>query len=183
MALLCTLTKVCDSGASQAAIDVGGSALFAKFSRTDEAEADAEGVATTIKAGISPYGIPEMFRILLNERKTNPGALDAFFASHPLEEESHHGDRGPDRHVSGKPAPAVDEGHARVSDVSVVGCSPCHLHRRPRRSEPRHRSLTDKTLEQRDHLGHVFKQHALETCRSSALDIRPAVIDKDDLAW
>ncbi len=84
--LLCTLTKVCESGASQAAINIGGSALFAKFSRTDEAEADAEAVATTIKAGISPYGIPAMFRILLSERQSNPGALDAFFASHPLEE-------------------------------------------------------------------------------------------------
>jgi predicted Zn-dependent protease len=27
-----------------------------------------------------------MFRILLSERQRNPGALDAFFASHPLEE-------------------------------------------------------------------------------------------------
>jgi predicted Zn-dependent protease len=87
VSLLCTLTKVCESGVSQAAINVGGSALFAKFSRTDEAEADAEGVKTTIKAGISPNGIPEMFRLLLSERQTNPGALDAFFASHPLEED------------------------------------------------------------------------------------------------
>jgi beta-barrel assembly-enhancing protease len=87
VALLCTLTKVCDSGAGQAAIGLGGTALFAKFSRTDEAEADAEGVATTIKAGISPSGIPAMFRILLSERQTNPGAVDAFFASHPLEED------------------------------------------------------------------------------------------------
>ena len=85
--LLCTLTKVCESGAGQAAVGVGGSALFAKFSRSDEAEADAEAVATTVKAGISPYGIPSMFRILLAERKANPGALDAFFASHPLEED------------------------------------------------------------------------------------------------
>jgi len=87
VSLLCTLTKVCESGTSQAAINLGGSALFAKFSRTDEAEADAEGVATTIKAGISPNGIPEMFRILLRERRANPGAVDAFFASHPLEED------------------------------------------------------------------------------------------------
>jgi len=85
--LLCTLTKVCESGAGQAAVGVGGSALFAKFSRSDEAEADAEAVATTVKAGVSPYGIPSMFRVLLAERKTNPGALDAFFASHPLEED------------------------------------------------------------------------------------------------
>jgi predicted Zn-dependent protease len=86
VALLCTLTTVCESGAGQAAIGIGGSALFAKFSRTDEAEADAEGVATVIKAGISPNGIPAMFLLLLSERKRNPGALDAFFASHPLEE-------------------------------------------------------------------------------------------------
>lgn len=87
LVLLCTLTKVCEGGAGQAAIGIGGTALFAKFSRSDEAEADAEAVATTVKAGISPYGIPSMFRVLLAERKTNPGALDAFFASHPLEED------------------------------------------------------------------------------------------------
>lgn len=86
LALACTLTRVCESGASRAAINIGGSALFAKFSRSDEAEADAEGVSTTIKAGISPYGIPSMFRLLLNERKSNPSGLDAFFASHPMEE-------------------------------------------------------------------------------------------------
>jgi predicted Zn-dependent protease len=86
-ALLCTLTKVCESGVASAAINVGGSALFAKFSRGDEAEADQEGVKTTIQAGIDPDGIPEMFRILLDERKANPGAVDAFFASHPLEED------------------------------------------------------------------------------------------------
>ena len=84
---LCTLTKVCGSDAGQAAVGVAGSALFAKFSREDEAEADAEGVKTTIKAGIDPHGIPEMFKILLEERKSNPSAVDAFFASHPLEED------------------------------------------------------------------------------------------------
>lgn len=85
--LLCTLTKVCEGAAGQTAVNVGGSALFAKFSRSDEAEADAEGVTTTIKAGISPRGIPAMFRTLLRERQTNPGAVDAFFASHPLAED------------------------------------------------------------------------------------------------
>lgn len=86
VSLLCTLTRVCESGASQAAINIGGSALFAKFSRSDESEADAEAVTTTIKAGISPNGIPSTFQLLLNERKSNPGGLEAFFSSHPLEE-------------------------------------------------------------------------------------------------
>jgi predicted Zn-dependent protease len=75
------------SETGQAAVGVAGSALFAKFSREDEAEADAEGVKTTIKSGIDPHGIPEMFKILLEERKSNPSAVDAFFASHPLEED------------------------------------------------------------------------------------------------
>jgi len=85
--LLCTLTNVCDSGAGQAAINVGGSALFAKFSRSDEQEADAEAVKTTITAGVSPRGIPAMFRILLRERERNPGALEGFFLTHPLAED------------------------------------------------------------------------------------------------
>lgn len=85
--LLCTLTKACNSGVGETAVNVAGSALFAKFSRADEAEADAEGVKTTVKAGIDPHGIPDMFRILLAERQNNPSAVDAFFASHPLEED------------------------------------------------------------------------------------------------
>jgi predicted Zn-dependent protease len=84
---LCTLTGVCESGAGRAAVGVGGTALFAKFSRNDEREADAEAVRTTIAAGISPQGIPEMFRILLNERSRNPNALEAFFTTHPLAED------------------------------------------------------------------------------------------------
>jgi predicted Zn-dependent protease len=87
LALLCTLTNTCESGLSQAAINVGGSALFAKFSRSDEREADAEAVSTTIRAGISPEGIPTMFETLLNERRSNPGGLAAFFSTHPMEED------------------------------------------------------------------------------------------------
>jgi len=83
---VCTLTKVCDSGAGQAAIGLGGTALFASFSRQDESEADREGVRTSVKAGIDPQGLPKMFRILLAERQTNPSAVDAFFSTHPLEE-------------------------------------------------------------------------------------------------
>ena len=87
LTVLCTLTRVCESGGAATAINVGGSALFAKFSRNDEREADAEGVATTTKAGIDPTGIPEMFQILQSERQRNPNALEAFFATHPMEED------------------------------------------------------------------------------------------------
>lgn len=84
--LACILTRICESGIATSAINLGAGAVFAQFSQADEAEADEEGVRTVIKAGIDPNGIPEMFRILLDERKSNPGAAEAFFATHPLEE-------------------------------------------------------------------------------------------------
>src|SRR6478609_9141498 len=62
IALTCVLTNVCDSGASQAAIQVGGAAVFAKFSRQDEKEADEEGFKNVIRAGISPRGLVSFFQ-------------------------------------------------------------------------------------------------------------------------
>jgi predicted Zn-dependent protease len=87
LALACQLTSVCSSEAAGTAINVGGTALFAKFSRSDEAEADAEGVANTVRAGINPNGIPEMFQILIEERNSNPSAVEKWFGTHPLEED------------------------------------------------------------------------------------------------
>ena len=85
--LACILTRVCENQAAQAAIQVGGTAVFAKFSRDDEREADQEAIANTVRANIHPQGIPEMFQILLNERSRNAGGVDTWFATHPLEEE------------------------------------------------------------------------------------------------
>jgi len=84
--LACVLTSVCNNQAAGALINVGGSAVFAKFSRSDEGEADAEGVKNVVRAGISPEGIPEMFEILLEERRQRPAGVEAWFATHPLEE-------------------------------------------------------------------------------------------------
>lgn len=83
----CTLINVCGSQAAQAAIQVGGTALFAKFGRDDEREADRDAVANVIRAGINPQGVPQMFEILLAERARNPGAVDSWFSTHPGEEE------------------------------------------------------------------------------------------------
>ncbi len=83
---VCVLTSVCASDVSQAAISIGANAAFASFSRADEDEADLEGVKYVIAAGIDPTGIPEMFQILLDERKAKPDALETWFRSHPLEE-------------------------------------------------------------------------------------------------
>ena len=85
--LTCTLTRLCDNNVAQAAIQVGGAALFARYSRQDEADADAEAVENVVQAGIDPEGIPALFERLLEERRSSPLAIEAFFASHPLEED------------------------------------------------------------------------------------------------
>lgn len=69
------------------AINVGGGLVFMKFSRDDEREADSLAVDFLIESGIDPRGIPEMFKILLEERQRRPGLLEQWFSSHPLTED------------------------------------------------------------------------------------------------
>lgn len=85
--LACVLTSICNSQAAQAGINIAGTAVFAKFSRGDEAEADGQAVKNTIAAGIDPHGVVTMFQKLIAERKTRPGAVETFFATHPGEED------------------------------------------------------------------------------------------------
>jgi predicted Zn-dependent protease len=87
LTLACILTSVCDYGLTNAAVQVGGGALFAKFSRDDESEADRVGIRFLVRSGINPQGVPEMFRILLRERQSSPGGPAAWFRTHPLEED------------------------------------------------------------------------------------------------
>jgi len=84
--IICAVVNLCSSTAAQIAIDVGGKALFAKYSRDDEAQADSAAVGYLFAAGIDPRGIPSMFKRLADERLADPTALDEWFGSHPLEE-------------------------------------------------------------------------------------------------
>ncbi len=84
--LACILTGICNNQAAAAAINIGGTAVFARFSRQDEAEADQQAVINTVRAGISPQGIVTMFDKLLAERRSRPSAVEGWFATHPLEE-------------------------------------------------------------------------------------------------
>jgi predicted Zn-dependent protease len=83
----CTLLSICESQAANAAIQVGGAALFAKFGRDDEREADEDAIRNMIRAGIDPRGVPQMFQILLDERQARPDAMANWFATHPGEED------------------------------------------------------------------------------------------------
>lgn len=87
VSIACVLTGACEHVLTQIGIEVTGQAVFAKYSRDDEKEADEDGVRLVIHAGISPLGVPRMLQKLLDERKTQPGGVDAWFRSHPYEEE------------------------------------------------------------------------------------------------
>ena len=98
-AVLCTLTSAC-AGVGGLGVQVGGGLLFAKFSRGDEAEADAAGVDELVRAGINPNGMPEMFEKLIAERQARPTAVDQWFTDHPLEEDR------------------VNDSHARIAQIN-----------------------------------------------------------------
>lgn len=82
--LVCILTRVCENQAAQAAIQVGGSAYFAKNSREDEVQADEGGFQNMIRAGINPRGMLTFFQKLLAEEGSGgSGGVNAWFADHP----------------------------------------------------------------------------------------------------
>jgi predicted Zn-dependent protease len=85
VALACTLTNVCSNQAAAAAINVGGTAIFAKFSRTDEIQADEGGFHNVMNAGISPQGMLSFFQKLLAEEQQggSSSAVNSWFADHP----------------------------------------------------------------------------------------------------
>jgi predicted Zn-dependent protease len=85
--LLCALTSMCDNSLGRVAIQAGGSAIMAKFSRSDELQADSVSIGYVAAAGLDPDGIPMMFRRLMQERGEQPDAVGAFFGTHPLEED------------------------------------------------------------------------------------------------
>lgn len=82
----CILAPSFCRGVAGTGVSVLAQAGFAKFSRDDETESDRYGVKYVTRAGIDPRGMPSMFRILLRERERNPSGVEAWFASHPVEE-------------------------------------------------------------------------------------------------
>ena len=62
---------------------VGLNALFLKFSRSDEYEADQVGQQIMAKAGYDPLAMATLFELLRAEQGRNPSKLEQFFSSHP----------------------------------------------------------------------------------------------------
>ena len=84
--LACTLTNLCDSQLGQAAVNIGGSAIVARYSRADELQADSEAVENVLRVKIDPEGIPSLFEVLMRQRRSEPSIVEGWFSTHPLEE-------------------------------------------------------------------------------------------------
>ena len=62
---------------------VGLNAVFLKFSRDDEYEADQVGVQIMANAGYDPRAMADFFALMRAEQGRNPSKLEQFFSSHP----------------------------------------------------------------------------------------------------
>ncbi|MEO5511272.1 MAG: M48 family metallopeptidase [Longimicrobiales bacterium] len=86
VALASILLSKSSAGVQQAAgtaVNVAGSAYFAKFSRQDEMEADEGAVPLMVSSGYNPNGLTTMFQKLLAEGQRSPSSVEQWFSTHP----------------------------------------------------------------------------------------------------
>jgi predicted Zn-dependent protease len=79
-----------EPGAGALAQVLGGiatGALLARYSRSDEREADATGMEYMVRSGYDPRGMIGLMDMMNNLRGEEPGALDLMFATHPMSSE------------------------------------------------------------------------------------------------
>jgi predicted Zn-dependent protease len=62
---------------------LGLNALFMKFSRNAENEADRVGAQMMARAGYDPMAMASFFDLLAAQQRSNPGAVSQFFSDHP----------------------------------------------------------------------------------------------------
>jgi beta-barrel assembly-enhancing protease len=75
------------SGVEGAAIQVGGTAVFAGYSREAEREADQQAVRYLVESGINPQGLVSFFGRLMELQQRQPASVVQWFATHPTTQE------------------------------------------------------------------------------------------------
>jgi len=63
--------------------NLGLSALFLKFSRSAESEADRVGAQMMSRAGYDPMAMASFFDLLAAQQHGNPSGVSQFFSDHP----------------------------------------------------------------------------------------------------
>jgi predicted Zn-dependent protease len=77
-----------DPGAMERiAAQVVGTGILSNYGRDAEREADRLGIGYMYEAGYDPRGMPDFFRVLLEERNRRPSGIEQFFSTHPVTEE------------------------------------------------------------------------------------------------
>ncbi len=66
---------------------LGAGALLASYSRDNEREADALGMAYMVKAGYDPEGMVGLMDVLNRLSEHQPGAIELMFSTHPMSRE------------------------------------------------------------------------------------------------
>ncbi len=66
---------------------LGAGALLAKYSRDNEREADALGMEYMTRSGYNPAGMTGLIKVLLENGKRNPSAIELMFSTHPMSTE------------------------------------------------------------------------------------------------
>jgi predicted Zn-dependent protease len=97
--------------AEQIAIQGGGAAVFARYGRDAEREADQRAVGILRAAGYDPEGMATFFEDLLREQQRRPSTFEQWFSTHPTSEERVHNTRAL---IAASPAP---RGRAPVRDT------------------------------------------------------------------
>jgi predicted Zn-dependent protease len=71
----------------RAAVNVGGSAVFASYGRGAEREADQVAVGYLVRTGINPMGMVTLFEELLAQQRRAPSRVEQWFSTHPTSQE------------------------------------------------------------------------------------------------
>ncbi len=70
-----------------AAGQLGGAAYLARYSRSQEREADQGGMLYLVRAGYDPQGMVGLMNLLVRLSGSSPSALEQMFSSHPMSAE------------------------------------------------------------------------------------------------
>lgn len=84
--IVCMLTHVCTHAAAQVGINLASTLAFARFSRTDEQQADEGGFQNVLRAGVDPAGMLSFFEVLAATEQAaggGPSLVTAWFTDHP----------------------------------------------------------------------------------------------------
>jgi beta-barrel assembly-enhancing protease len=105
----------------QIVAELAGQRALARFSQTDELEADALGLGFMAEAGYEPEAMATMFETLLVTRQRRPTALERWFQSHPLTEDRIAALREAARDLPDDPALVLDDGRFEAVRRRVAG--------------------------------------------------------------